>query len=90
MTVMLIQPRETLIHRETIVRRLAVGIVAALAFAPGCGGSSSGHMADPAAAAKTLIGDDPAPSTSKPVANKKLRKLIEEEQKEIAKHPKIR
>ena len=86
---MLIQPRETLIHRETIVRRLAVGIVAALAFAPGCGGSSSGHMADPAAAAKTLIGDAPAPSTPK-VANKKLRKLIEDEQKEIAKHPKIR
>jgi hypothetical protein len=46
-------------------------------------------VADPAAGAKTLI-DPNATQSTKKSSNKKLQKRIEEEQQEIAKHPKVR
>jgi hypothetical protein len=65
-------------------------LVVGAAALPGCGNSTAGHVADSAAAAKTLIGDNPTSAPVKKTSNKRLQKLIDQEQQEIQKHPKIR
>jgi len=78
------------IGRRVEAATLGFAIVSGMATLPGCGDSSAGHMADPQAAAKTLVGDDPTLPPTKKTSNKRLQKRIEEEQQEVAKHPKIR
>jgi len=64
-----------------------LAFVAGLAGLPGCGSSGSVHVADPAVATKTLIDENVQPRHSK---NKRMQRLIAEEQREIAQHPKVR
>jgi hypothetical protein len=60
-----------------------------MATVPGCDTSGGVDPVDPAGAAKTLV-DQNAPQPTKTSSNKKLQQRIEQEQQEIAKHPKIR
>ncbi|ODU02511.1 MAG: hypothetical protein ABS79_00320 [Planctomycetes bacterium SCN 63-9] len=67
---------------------LGASLLAATAGLSGCGNSDEVHRADPEGAAKTLLGDSGL-APVKPIKNKRLQSRIEEDQREIAKHPKI-
>ena len=67
---------------------LAALVFASLVVSPGCD-SSSQHVADPAAAAKTLTDPDTTPPV-KSTGKKKVQQFAEQYRQEVAKHPKIR
>ena len=74
--------------RLSPARLLASLVAAGLVAFPGCGAPAE-HVADPAAAAKTLTD----PNTSPPVkasGNKKVQQFAEQYRQDVAKHPKIR
>jgi hypothetical protein len=74
---------------ETIaVSLLGVALLVEMATLSGCD-SGERHVSDPEAAAKTLTDPSGGPK-AKPSSNKKLQQFVEQNEREIAKHPKIR